>query len=1016
MYCLRSAATLVLISYLALSSASQVRAVVAGPTIASFTASPSTISAGETATLSWTTTDVTSLTVDHGVGPVNGSSVTVSPGATTIYTLTATGPGGTATCTAGVGVGIGSYLYLDAYTDALQGEWRIANWGEPATDLAAPAPERTGNAIETTFTSGWQGFSLADIGDYWMHLTPHYFGNTKLLEFDVYFVGTSGADVIEFLLNDAGVHNTVMLADFIPGWNAMTTDQRYGHWHHVSIRLADLQPNTASFFRFVLFNRSSDERPHFFLDNVRLGTITDVLPPQIALGTPTVDYDTLALPFTTDEAATYQIDWGYGDYSHTFTGPAVIASSHVAALTGLTRGATLQYRITVTDPAGNQGVLTGSIPIVDPPPPSVADVTLTADPATTRPISPWIYGLNFYEKSALFLRHLTLNRFGGNRWTAYNWENNASNAGNDWYYHNDGYLSDSDTPGEAVRSLLAADRTRGNATLLTVPLLGYVAADKNGDDVTAVTPLATRLATRFKQLVYQKPIATAGAFTLTPPTNDAYVYADEFIWAMDQLVPGGIYTDPAQPVFVSLDNEPDLWASTHAEIATALPTPDTFIANTIALAKSVKDVAPTAKIFGPAHFGFSGMVAWDLNYSFGGSNWFADKYLQDLKTASTTAGRRLLDVFDIHWYSEAYVGGTRITGLDSDTLTDDQIQAIVQSPRSLWDPTYTENSWVAQWLAEPIRLLPRLQAKIAADWPGTDLAITEWNNGGTHHIAGAISVADTLGVYGQQGVFAATYWPMKIPTSADFDLAGFKMYRDFDGANGSFGDTALATSSSNTAKVSAYVSRDSAHPERYVIVAINRTNSAQAVGFAGLPLTGHARLFRLNRAANTPAAIGTPTIDLTRWMVSLPSYSITTIELSDTAASDTYAAWRVANFSGSDFNSDAVSGSGADPDGAGLTNFARYAFDLPARGVASCATPVASVISGSERYLTITFTRRPDGTDVSYFVEGSSDLASWSTITTFLPGSPGSVTVQDTVPLNGANPRRFLRVRAVSLP
>jgi len=65
------------------------------PTIDSFTATPDTITVGETATLSWTTTNATLVTIDQGVGgqPVDGS-VDVSPTETTTYTLTATGPGG----------------------------------------------------------------------------------------------------------------------------------------------------------------------------------------------------------------------------------------------------------------------------------------------------------------------------------------------------------------------------------------------------------------------------------------------------------------------------------------------------------------------------------------------------------------------------------------------------------------------------------------------------------------------------------------------------------------------------------------------------------------------------------------------------------------------------------------------------------------------------------------------------------------------------------------------------------
>ena len=71
---------------------------VAQPVIVSFAASPSTITAGQSSTLSWTTTNATAVSITgvNGTQPASGS-VPVSPSATTTYTLTATGPGGTAT-------------------------------------------------------------------------------------------------------------------------------------------------------------------------------------------------------------------------------------------------------------------------------------------------------------------------------------------------------------------------------------------------------------------------------------------------------------------------------------------------------------------------------------------------------------------------------------------------------------------------------------------------------------------------------------------------------------------------------------------------------------------------------------------------------------------------------------------------------------------------------------------------------------------------------------------------------
>ena len=73
--------------------------------IGSFTAAPSTIVAGGSTTLSWSTTNATSVTIDNGVGsqPSSGS-VSVSPRVSTTYTLTAAGLGGSATATTTVTV------------------------------------------------------------------------------------------------------------------------------------------------------------------------------------------------------------------------------------------------------------------------------------------------------------------------------------------------------------------------------------------------------------------------------------------------------------------------------------------------------------------------------------------------------------------------------------------------------------------------------------------------------------------------------------------------------------------------------------------------------------------------------------------------------------------------------------------------------------------------------------------------------------------------------------------------
>ncbi len=68
------------------------------PPTAQLSASPTSIQAGQQSTLSWQTTNATTVSIDQGIGPVAASGTrVVSPSATTIYRVTATGPGGTAT-------------------------------------------------------------------------------------------------------------------------------------------------------------------------------------------------------------------------------------------------------------------------------------------------------------------------------------------------------------------------------------------------------------------------------------------------------------------------------------------------------------------------------------------------------------------------------------------------------------------------------------------------------------------------------------------------------------------------------------------------------------------------------------------------------------------------------------------------------------------------------------------------------------------------------------------------------
>jgi fibronectin type 3 domain-containing protein len=574
---------------------------------------------------------------------------------------------------------------------------------------------------------------------------------------------------------------------------------------------------------------------------------------------------------------------GGGPFSATLASPAV--TNYID--TAVTNGTTYYYVVSAVNASGESA---NSAQASATPTGPVANVTITIDPTQAKPISPWIYGINFYSGITGAPPQLTFDRAGGNRWTAYNWETNASNAGSDYLYENDDYLSSSTVPAEAVRSFIAEDQSNGLASLMTVQLQGLVAGDENGPVSVTDPPDLTR----FKQVVDKKSTVSSVPFTITPPTTDANVYMDEFAWALDQKFSGmGIFgTGPAHPTFVSLDNEPELWNSTHLEVQGPNPvTSDAYITKTITLTEALKDQFPNMVIFGPVHYGFQGIYNWqgELSATPSGANWFPDKYLAALNTASASYGKPLVDVYDFHWYVEEYdANGNRAIDLSGTTLTDAQVQLIVQSPRALWDPTFTDsinsNPWIYEELGNtPINILGRLQAKINSEFPGMKISITEYENGGWNHIAGTIAQTDNLGIFGSQGLFAASFWPPNGTYS--YALAGFRAFRDFDGDGANFGDTSLQSTSSNVQDVVVYASSDSTAPGRFVFVAINRSTTSQVTAINGQAMSGTAQLYQMTAASTQgqnpvqPVSIGTMAVNGSSLTITLPALSVTTIEV-----------------------------------------------------------------------------------------------------------------------------------------
>jgi hypothetical protein len=142
---------------------------------------------------------------------------------------------------------------------------------------------------------------------------------------------------------------------------------------------------------------------------------------------------------------------------------------------------------------------------------------------------------------------------------------------------------------------------------------------------------------------------------------------------------------------------------------------------------------------------------------------FLPWFLTQMKTASQKAGKRLLDYLDLHYYYQA------------DTSAGDAAAEALRlrMTRSLWDPTYVDESWIGtstpqnfQPNATIVQLIPRIKALIQKYYPGTKFSVSEWSASGDTDIVGGLVAADSLGIFGKFGLDAATYWGTVTNTNA----------------------------------------------------------------------------------------------------------------------------------------------------------------------------------------------------------------------------------------------------------
>jgi hypothetical protein len=459
-------------------------------------------------------------------------------------------------------------------------------------------------------------------------------------------------------------------------------------------------------------------------------------------------------------------------------------------------------------------------------------VQITVNPGSNRgPISPYIYGV---DQDLPGVATPGSRRMGGNRLTAYNWETNASNAGSDWYFENDGYMVSTLPQGQQGIPAIALTQfhdesiSRGTPyTVMTLQMAGYVAAT---EDAVHLVPSQYAPSSEFYAVMNNTP---GGAFPSSPNLTDGVVHMDELLNLF--LKKYGSASGPTGIKGYDLDNEPDLWGSTHPEVHPAQPTCSEIIAKSVPLAQTVKRMDPAAEVLGPVSYGSEGYFTFQnapdwatIQSQNPGYRWFLDYYLDQMGRASAKAGIRLLDVLDLHRYSDATAAGNSSIAMTNQTdftdLATDQQR--VQDPRVLWDPTYVEDSWVQQWFSQFLPWIPNLQASITKYYPGTKLSFTEYNYGGESDVSGGIAQADVLGIYGKYGVYLGCLWLLHDSPPPVYVASAFNLYLNYDGNNGKFGSTSVGETDSDTVNTSAYASLDAAHFLHVIVLNKSYTQAA----------------------------------------------------------------------------------------------------------------------------------------------------------------------------------------------
>ena len=484
-------------------------------------------------------------------------------------------------------------------------------------------------------------------------------------------------------------------------------------------------------------------------------------------------------------------------------------------------------------------------------------VNVAVDPSANRhAISPLIYGVNFGDDAQAAALHWPSRRWGGNSTTRYSWQDDIANHASDWFFYNIESQPDPGTLPDGSTADLFVDATKaaGGETVLTVPIIGWTPTDRVRRWGFSVAKYGAQQQTECTVTGYPswcQPDAgnglhpDASPITGNDPHDTSREIGPDFVTGWMQHLEGRVGAAGSGGVrFFALDNEPDLWNSTHRDVHPAPLSYDEIWQRTVDYASAIKAQDTDALVLGPVPWGWCAYF-WSALDGCGdggpdlaahGGVHYLEWYLQQAHDYETGNGVRLVDYLDIHYYPQA-------SGV---ALTDDESVAALRlrTLKSLYDPNYIDESWIGTCCGPTaVNLIPRMRSWIAARYPGTKLAISEYNWGGDTGISSALAQAEALAIFGREGVDLATRWVAPGPGSRVEDA--FRLYLDYDGAGAAVSGDSVEAVSDNVDDVGAYAVAG-AGTRLFLLLFNKATGDRDGAVTLPAPLHWRARLWRFD--------------------------------------------------------------------------------------------------------------------------------------------------------------------------